>query len=383
MKKILILVFSNLKHDARVMRQINFLKKNYALTVCCFDIWPSDDYEVIIIPNQKLTFFRKCISAVNLLLKRYSAANNILHPYKEYLRKAIAGQDFDLIIANDVETLPLAFGINGNRSKVYFDAHEYAPRQFEDRLYWRIFFQGFNTYFCKTYIPHVSGMCTVNQGIANEYEKNFGIKPIIITNASKYVDITPKLKENYPIKLVHHGIFTLSRQPDLMIDLIKLLDDRFTLDLIYLVPGAASAKTKHYFEEFKIKALETGKIKILPPLKSTEIVPFLHDHYDVGIILIPPINFNYENALPNKLFECIQARIGIAAGPLREIAAITKRYSIGVVSEAFTAQSLASELIKLSLVDISRLKKNTEVAAGEMNAQYNEVLFLNAIEQII
>lgn len=382
MKKLLIICFNNIKIDARVTRQINFVKDDYSVTVLCYDAHAGGDFELYRVTKTNLTFLRKAFSSFFLLTGLFTLAYRILYSYQRHI-PILKNRNFNLIIANDAEALPLAFSIAGNQSKVYFDAHEYAPRQFEDRLYWRIFFQRFYTFFCKKYIPRVGGMCTVNQGIADEYEKNFGIKPVIITNASDYFDIAPKQKENFPIKLVHHGIFTLSRQPELMIDLMKMLDDRFTLDLIYLVPGTASSKTKNYFEEFKIKALETGKIKILPPLKSSQIVPFIHDRYDLGVILIPPINFNYENGLPNKLFDCIQARMGMAVGPLREIAAITNKYSIGVVSNAFTAESLAVELNKLSLDDISRFKKNAHLAAGEMNAQYNKVLFLNAIKQII
>ena len=66
--------------------------------------------------------------------------------------------------------------------------------------------------------------------------------------------------------------------------------------------------------------------------------------YDMGVFLLPPINFNYENTLPNKLFDFIQARLGIAIGPTPEMAEIVNHYKIGLVSEHFTAASLASRL---------------------------------------
>jgi hypothetical protein len=167
-----------------------------------------------------------------------------------------------------------------------------------------------------------------------------------------------------------------------MIDMMKLLDDRFSLDLVYLVSHGASKSTKEYYEKFKAEAEATGKIRVLPALKSHEIISFIHAHYDMGLILVPPVNFNYQNGLPNKLFDCIQARLGMAVGPLREIARITKENDIGVVSEGYTAQNMADALRPLTLERVNDFKKNSHVAAAKLNSSYNKTLFLEAIRQM-
>src|SRR4030095_10510303 len=147
MKKILVIVLSNLKHDARVRRQILALKDSYQVTVVCFDGDPSKEYELITIQPTNLTLSRKIVASLFLLLRVHSIAHRILHNYS-HLISLLADRKFDLIIANDVETLPLAFEFPGN-PKVVFDAHEYAPRHFEDKLMWRIFFKNFNTSLCR------------------------------------------------------------------------------------------------------------------------------------------------------------------------------------------------------------------------------------------
>lgn len=382
MKTVLIVCFNDLKSDARVTRQINFLKSRYQLTVACFDAYEDPAYELFRVKKTKLSFFRKAASSLFLLMGINKVAYNILYNYKTYIG-TLSARGFDLVLANDIEALPFAFEVAGQHSKVYFDAHEYAPRQFEDRLYWRIFFRRFVNALCRKYIPRVNGMCTINQAIANAYKTQFGINCIVITNASDYVDLVPGTHDQGPIRLVHHGIFNRSRQPHIMVDMMKLLDERFTLDLIYLLPHPASPQTIEYFEKFKAEAEATGKIKILPALKASEIVTALHAHYDMGIILIPPVNFNYENGLPNKLFDCIQARIGIAAGPLKEIARIVNQYEIGVVSESFTAHDMAKTLNNLLLEDVHRFKQNTQLAAQEMNARHNQQLLLADIERVL
>jgi hypothetical protein len=111
-------------------------------------------------------------------------------------------------------------------------------------------------------------------------------------------------------------------------------------------------------------------------------VPVLYRDYDMGIILVPPINFNYENGLPNKLFDCIQARLGMAAGPLKEIATITSRYNIGVVSEDFTAAGMAKAIQALNKERVSEFKMNADRAAKEMNATFNKKILLEALSRL-
>ena len=379
--RLLIVCFNDLKNDARVSRQINFLKDHYNVSVFCYDAYPDPGYELIKIKKTRLTLLRKAALSVFLMSGLYSVAYRLLYNYHEQA-DTLSGRDFHIVIANDVEALPIARKVAGDKSKIFLDAHEYAPRQFEDRLYWRIFFKRFTLHLCRKFLPMVHGMSTINAGLANAYETEFNIKPVIITNATHYADVQPLIRDSYPIRLVHHGIFTISRQPDLMIDLMNLLDDRFTLDLIYLIPDSASQKTRANFKYFKSKASGTGKIKILPPLKGSEIVSTLHKNYDMGIILVPPVNFNYENGLPNKLFDCIQARLGMAVGPLREIANVTIENRIGVVSKDFTAKSLAEALEPLTIEQVSEFKKNSNAAARRLNAEANRAILLDALRKI-
>jgi glycosyltransferase involved in cell wall biosynthesis len=293
----------------------------------------------------------------------------------------MAQRQFDLIIANDVETLPLAFAFPGN-PKVVFDAHEYAPRHFEDKIMWRMFFQSFNIWLCKKYIPLTAGMMTVGKGLALEYQKNFNVTPTVITNANNYFEVEPGEVLENKVRLVHHGIATPSRNLELMIEMMALLDDRFTLDLILLTPGFASKNTKQYLDKLRTLAERDPRVQIIPPVKSHEIVNAIRK-YDMGVFLLPPVNFNYENTLPNKLFDFIQARLGVAIGPTPEMAEIVNQYKIGVVSEKFTARSLADKLNSLTKRDLETFKRNANAASKEMNAELNAVKINDVISHAL
>jgi glycosyltransferase involved in cell wall biosynthesis len=382
MKKILILVLSNLKHDARVMRQIDFLKHEYAIIVACYDIAPTANCYALLLPRFTLTFFRRSVIAVLLLLKRFSWAYSILFPYRRFLVEQLKNEHYDLIIANDIETLPLAFHLKRNQTKVLFDAHEYAPRHFENKLWWRIFFQPFNTFFCKKYIPLVDGMTTMGQGIANEYEKNFGVKPVVVTNSTYYYELKPLKISDPSIRLVHHGIVNRSRKIELIIEIMQHLPEHFTLDLVLLVPSISSPDTVVYLNELKSITAKNQRIRFPDPVSSHEIVPMLYA-YDMGIILAPPINFNYANGLPNKLYDYIQGRLGVITGPTPEIAKIVNDFGLGIVADDFTPISIALKVAEVTREKVNQFKEASDRAAIELSAEKNRAILQKMVASIL
>ena len=382
LKKALVLVFSNLKHDARVNRQVDFLTKNFQVTIVTFDAEEKPGRNLIKIGQTPLTLFTKAKMAFWLILGAFKRAYLTFHSYS-HLTQELSTQSWDLIVANDIDTLPMAFEIKQtSNAKIIFDAHEYAPRHFENRLLWRIFFQPFYVHLCRKYIPDVDAMFTVGKGLAAEYHKNFGKKPTIITNATNFYKIIPSIPDGEKIKLVHHGIANPSRRLDLLLEMMKHLDDRFTLDLILMTSDFASGSTKNYIENLKKDFLTDSRITILPAVKSHEVVPTINK-YDVGVFLLPPVNFNYENTLPNKLFDFIQARLAIAVGPSPEMADIVKHYDLGIVSSTFDPKDLAIELSKLTRDQLILFKSNTEVAAKELCAEKNEETLQSVINEIM
>jgi hypothetical protein len=380
MKKILILVFSDLNHDARVVRQINFLKDHYSITAVCFDAPTSLNIEVIRIKRIKPGLFQKAITSFFLLTRLFEQAFQALYDSPS-LRSQLKQREFDLIVANDIECLPLAMRIKKNE-KILFDAHEFAPRHFEDKLVWRIFFQRFNQYLCKKYLPLTNAMLTVGQGLAMEYKKYYPVQPIILTNANYYADLKPVPVNPKSVKLIHHGAANPSRQLEIMIEMMNYVDERFTLDLMLLTPSIANKKTRAYLSTLKNTIQKNDRIRIIDPVKSNEVVNFIH-HYDIGIFLLPPINFNYANTLPNKFFDYVQARLAIAIGPTPEMASLVNQFDLGIVSNEFTAVSLANKINSLSENEINRFKANSDHAAKILSAEKNQKILNDLVKSLI
>lgn len=371
MRKALVITFSNIQHDARVKRQVSFLENDFEVHLACFGDYK--DFRSIALSPPRLSIFNKLISGTFLLFRFYDKAYA-----KLYGQNLKIETNYDLVVANDIEALPLAFELKGG-AKILFDAHEYAPRHFENKLSWRIFFQGFNKYLCKKYIPGVDAMITVGEVIANEYEKHYKVKPTVITNAPAFSSIVPRPVTQNRIRMVHQGIANPSRKLELMIEMMQHLDDRFELYLMLMKPIHKSNIA--YLEKLKSLASTHPRIHFVTAVPTEQIIETINQ-YDLGIILIPPINFNYKNTLPNKFFECIQARTAVAIGPIPEIKKITEHYNIGVVSEDFSAKSLASKIQSLSVDQLNDFKRNTDKAAEELNAEKNALTFRKVIKKI-
>ena len=377
-KKILVLCFTDTRHDMRVARQIDFLKDTYHVSFAGYQVHCPDEITFLPLPQVPLTPVRKSALASLLLARQYETAYWVQYPY-QWLREHTDQEQYDIILANDIESLPLAFYLKGDSSaRVVFDAHEYAPRHFEDRLYWRVFFQGFNTYFCKKFIPRVDRMFTVCDGLAEAYEQNFGVRPLIMTNAASYHDLAPSPVAEDAVRLIHHGVITLSRKIENMITMMDHVDERFSLDIMLKLTSTASHKTKEYLKHLQDLAATKSNVRIIPPLPSRDIVPFIHQ-YDLGISFFLPVNFNYTHALPNKLFDFVQARLGVGISPSKEMKKVVEKYQLGVVASDFSPRALASQLNRLTRTDVETFKQNSHQAARELSAEHNRKLLLNTL----
>jgi hypothetical protein len=122
-------------------------------------------------------------------------------------------------------------------------------------------------------------------------------------------------------------------------------------------------------------------VRIVDPVCFSDIVPFLN-RYDLGLYILPPRNLNLKHALPNKLFEFIQARLGVAIGPSIEMRKIVEEFDCGVVASDFTPKSLAVKLNALDGNQVGYYKNQADRAAGIMNIEKTRKRILSIIEDM-
>src|SRR5262249_10236545 len=341
MPKALVLSFSDLRTDPRVSRQIRWLAGEYAVTAA--GLAPTDESGVRFLPigaADQSSATSRALRGLRLISRFHESA--YWSAYGDAF-EALQSERPNLIVANDLDTLPLAIRLGEtSRAPVIFDAHEYAPGEFDDSWKWRLLRQPYAAALCRRYVPKPAAVTTVGEAIADAYAGLTGVRPEVITNAPEYhADLLPRPTADH-LRLIHHGAAIPARKIENMVRMTPLRDRRFEFNFM-LVDGVRS-----YREELERMAAGDPRVRFLPPVPMADLPGRLNE-FDIGVFLLEPTNFNYRNALPNKFFEFLQGRLAIAIGPTPEMARIVRATGTGVVAEDFRPESLARELNRLAV----------------------------------
>lgn len=270
----------------------------------------------------------------------------------------------DIVIVHESEMLPYMYWLKWLLGfKVVYNAHEYHPLQFDSDPVWVKKKGVFYTTLYRRYLSCVDLLINVCGGIAQKCEEEFGKESIVVPNACRFHgDVEPRPVEPDRIRLIHHGAAIRGRELENMIEIAGALGERYTLDLM-LMPAHPA-----YLQELKEMAEHYGNVRIVEPVGFEEIVPFI-SQYDIGIYHLSPKNFNQKMALPNKLFEFIQARLCLAISPTTEMKRVVEQYEVGVVAEDFSLDSMVETLKALDSDTIFSCKQNAGRVASELSAE--------------
>ncbi len=392
-KKVLILCSDNYHKQPRVIRTIQALQNYYDISVAGFS--DAEGHELKFIDLVKNTKLNKSITYSHFnkpfyiklpvsFYYKYIKQKQFYRPlyfeqqYWTTARKADLDQlnkyDYNVIISHGIDTLPLALKIGNKKIPVIFNAHEYYPLEFEQDQHWKKTEGERAEYIIKKYLSQCAMMFCVSESIQNEYRKNANINSIVITNATSYKNLSV-IKTKIPIKIIHHGAAIRARQIEIMADMMDYLNGNYILHFM-LVPT-----DKKYLEELKLTYGSKPRIKFIEPVSVSEI-PLECNKYDIGLFILPPVNFNWLNALPNKFFEYVQGRLAIAVSPNPDMKYHVEKYNLGIVSENYSAESMAKKISELNINDIDYFKQNAHTYAMELSAENNQKKILQTINSI-
>ncbi len=397
-KTALVISYSNLYTDPRVLRQIEFLSEDFIIYTA--GLSPSKhfseaDYQNI--SHNTTQFHKSYPSLVRKLVTLFLVLpSHYVNSFKNFLNLAITKNfekiywtrhrkltlktllrfDVDLVVANDLDALPLAIKLKSLKgSKVYFDAHEYAPLEYENDPKWLKRTSPYLFYLCKKYIPFTDYCTTVGHNIAEEYEKLTGIHFDVVYNSPQYQQLPVSEVNSDLIRCVHHGVASPIRNIESMINAFISLGSRFELNLLLMV------NDKKYFSDMQELAKGHSNIIFHEPVETKNISKFINQ-YDVGLIFIPPINFNYKNCLPNKFFESIQARLMLLCGPNPEMELLVNEYGLGEIADGFTSDDIEKSLRNIKVESILEHKNNSDNSAETLSAKTSTGVLVKGIREL-
>ncbi len=376
MTRILVVSHSDLSRDPRVRRQIAALRDSFVvdtlgLRASGMETGRHVDWR----SRLSLRPIDRLCRLLRLVFRQYRREYNLSYRTPEAEEMLLHG-DYSLIIANDIEALPISVQLRG-QAKVLWDAHEYSPRQSEHSRRWRLLKRPYIEYLCRSHIRELDAAMTVSSGIAKEYQRRFGKRFDVIENATPYrPGILPSEVNPNSIRLVHHGVAIRSRCLERMVTAVSMLPARYSLDL-YLVPTDET-----YYRYIHDLCERTERVKLLPPVDHERIVDTLNT-YDVGILFFPPATFNLRFMLPNKLYEYVQARLVVVAGPTPEVQSFVEKHGVGLISADFTATALSNRLLGLSTGEIQQFKARSHRVAETVSSASVMVRFRALVARLL
>lgn len=361
--RILCISFSDIRSDARVLRQLDVLSRFGEVTTLSFGDKPDQATHHLEVDASLPSLPQTPLGVAKLALRQYRSVLFDAPAIKAALA-AVGSQTFDIVVANEARALPMAFEIAGS-PKIWCDLHEWAPEERSHVLSWRLLVAPFMEWICRTYLARADATTTVNDSIAQMYESAYGVRPAVVRNARPYeAHLAPSPLAADRIRLVHSGGAVPGRNIEALIDAVDQLGDGYTLDL-YLVSARQGGA---YWEALKRRIDASPRTTLHAPVTPAEL-PETLNAYDLGVFALPPHTPNHRYALPNKFFDFVQARIGMVLGPAVETDRFVEEHGLGVVSTGFTAAEVAAAVRRLSREDVARVKTAVHAAAQHLSSE--------------
>lgn len=276
------------------------------------------------------------------------------------MTRAARKRDYDVMHANDVNTLPQAIGAARGKPIVY-DSHEVQT----DRT-------GYGSMQGKLerWLLHFVDQTIVeNETRADYHQKLYGIRPSVLHNYPFYEPNVPQprplreeleLAPDEPILLYQGGIQE-GRGLERLIEAMPYID-RGTL--VFIGDGKLKPKlvqlASHSPEKRRIRFVEKVPLADLPTYTAAATV---------GFQVLQNVCFNHYSASSNKLFEYMAALTPVIAADLPEIRRVVEREEIGLIVDVESPQSIAAAVNQIIKDDL--LRQKMQERASTARRQYN------------
>ena len=282
-----------------------------------------------------------------------------------------------ILVSNDLDTLPAVYMASRiRRQPVVYDSHEYFTQlpELVDRTFTRKIWEKLESLI----LPRLKYSYTVSPSIAQEYNTRYGISMEVVRNLPFRVKDLPVTNAWHMEKtIIYQGALNMGRGLEMAISAMQYLKDARLL-----IAGSG------YFENDLrqlVTKLELGsKVVFLGRIQPDYL--FQHTvQADLGISLEENKGLNYYFALPNKLFDYIQARIPVLVSDLPEMASVISNYQVGRVTNTRDPRELAV-IIDEMLSNQEQRKiwlQNLQNAADELCWENEESKLLEIYKRVL
>jgi glycosyltransferase involved in cell wall biosynthesis len=346
-KRIILAVINDLVTDQRVHRVATTLSKWHSIKVVgrrlrdSFPLSrPYDTFRLKLLVNKGPVFY----ISFNLRLFFY-----------------LLFRPFDVVVANDLDTLLACYlAAKVKRKTLIYDSHEFFTElpELVHRPGTRKIWMSLE----KWLLPKVKYASTVCQSIADAYAQRYNIHMEVVRNTPFYQETeeqSRQMADDTPV-LIYQGSLNMGRGIENLIDAMVYLEN-----YLLLIIGTGKIADRLY------KRAEQKQL--LDRIEFTGKIPFEQLHKQtckahLGIALEENLGLNYYYALPNKLFDYIQARIPVLVSPFPEMQRVVYQHNVGVVHNFQSPKKLARQIQEIFAYPkrYVQWQQNTHEAAKEL-----------------
>lgn len=247
---------------------------------------------------------------------------------------------FDIVHANDLDTLPAAYAAaRGTGARLVYDSHEiYADQETDPpRLFRRVALA-----VERATARRADAVLTVSDPIARELERTLGLKRPVIAwlNCPERSGSDPTFSGAGPLRAVYQGAMGPGRPLSDLLDAAAAAEDcELTLRVVGMDKAALA-------QEIARRGLQE-RIRLADPVSPDRLVEALLE-FDVGVIINRPVTRNDELVFPNKLFEYLMAGLAVVVPSLPGLAPLVDEERIGLTFEPGRPDLLGRALTTLA-----------------------------------
>jgi glycosyltransferase involved in cell wall biosynthesis len=359
-KKIIVSAFSNLNTDQRIEKVCKTMyEKGYEIELIG-NTWGEDEKLSRPYPVSKIKMISKSLKTA------YFEFNWKL--YKAIKKRA----DRETILyANDLDALlPNYLIAKKYQIPLIFDSHEIfsempAIQGKMSQKLWR--------YVEKSILPNLRFMITASSGYAGWFKKRYGIQATVVQNAPQKLNFSVEISENNPKIILYQGVINPFRGIDKAILAMHHLEN-----VIFKIAGDGPRKKE--YEELVVKESLQDKVLFLGKLLPEDLRKVTLTA-DCGMSIEENGGKSYYYSLPNKVLDCIQARVPLILSDLPEMRHIKNQFTIGEIIKDHSPENIAQAIQSVLSKGRGAYLPELEKAANMLCWENEEVKLLGILEK--
>lgn len=339
MKKVLHVLISDYEVDSRVRNETESLLKFYNVEVLCLKGKSSNNDGIR--KGVKLT--RLGLNFKNKMLK-YLTAYFAMFFYS-------LTKKYSVVHAHDMNALPVAFLIAKiKRVPLVYDSHEL----------WSESLHGNHPKWLLAIVQNVevklahkaNHVITVSESISNYLKTHFQNPNVsVVRNVPSYIHDSSYnyFRENLPISestpiFLYQGLISEARGVKMLLNAILELPKDLSFSFVFLGDGPF----KEELGELIIKYNLSDKVFNLKGVSQNILLKYTSSA-DIGVHALDNSCLNHEYCLPNKVFEYLNAGIGLICPDLIELSKFIESEKVGSTFKCGDKSALSQEIEKYAV----------------------------------